>query len=204
MGKKTEEPVLHVHFLLDRSGSMAEYKPQAIQGFNDYVKGLTRAMNPASISLAVFDHAHTMVIEPVPAYQMPELTPATYKIQGGTSLFSATAHGLEYLRSVPAKQRALVILTDGQESRSHQSEITKALITQCLSEGWLVIYLGMLEEEAHHSAAHMGVPKGNTLPYRGSKIAEAMRIAAEATLRFQGAGNASEAVFTKEERASVR
>ena len=158
----------HVAIILDRSGSMASIRSEAIGAVNSYFASLKAdgALAGALITLTIFDSESIDVIrDGVPIASCAALTAAEYEPRGLTPLYDAigaTAAALEK-RGHPTDRRALVIVTDGHENASRRFARASILelISQRQSDGWLVAYLGA-HADTWHEAAVIGIAHGAT------------------------------------------
>ena len=196
---------LSVLFLLDRSGSMQSIKSDAIGGFNNYVETLARENPKSTITLITFDTMSVdTVIDNQPVTKAEPLTDRTYEPRGGTPLLDAIGGAVDVLTKASGKNKALVILTDGQENSSR--EYTKDAVRKLLDEkqekdNWLIIYLGA-NQDSFHEASQLGIGAGTAMNFAANSagIRGTMASAADSTIRYAAGGNRNKAVFTKGER----
>ncbi len=158
----------HVAIILDRSGSMASIRDEAIGAVNGYFASLRidGAMSGAMVTMTIFDSESVDVIrDGAPIASCAALTAVEYEPRGLTPLYDAigaTAAALEK-RGRATDQRALMIITDGHENASRQFSRASilALISQRQADGWLVAYLGA-HADTWHEAAAIGIAHGAT------------------------------------------
>lgn len=196
---------LAIHFVLDRSGSMAAVKGDTIGGFNNYVADVATAAPGSAMSLTTFGGNIDTVFADQPINDVDPLTEVNYSPGGWTPLYDAIGKAVEQLDKAKSKNKVLVILTDGEENAS--STQTKDSIKAMLDErqdkhGWLVIYLGA-NQDAFEEGAKMGASRGSTMTYTTANMAQTMGAAAASTMRYAAGGSLKAAEFTDEEREKV-
>ncbi len=165
---------VHITLLLDRSGSMASIRDDAIGGFNQFVADQQAQPGRATLTLVQFDSqaSHDVVHHFRAIETVPPLTAKTFTPRGGTPLFDAVGRTVKELeRDLAAltpeacpSEVVLVVLTDGQENSSRQfnRKKIKALLAAKQEMGWRVLFLS-----ADLSAVDEAVDSG----FRGSRSA---------------------------------
>lgn len=202
---------LTVHLVLDRSGSMLTNQDLTIQSTNEYVASLAKDAPGSRFSLTLFDSDAKAkaridtVISDVDIGSVMPLDRATYAPGGGTPLYDAIGHVIG-LMDKETGDKALVILTDGEENTS--SEFTKDKIKKLLDErqdkeNWLVLYLGA-NQDAFVEGAKFGSRGGHTMSYSTAKLGSAMLSASASTARFAETRSVSDAAYTDEEREASK
>jgi hypothetical protein len=198
-------PQLAVHVVLDRSGSMASIKDDTIGGLNDYIKTLAKDSPDAKFYLTLFDsQSIDTTIHGRAASTIKPLTAEDFQPRGMTPLYDAIGQVVSLLEATEADNKALVIITDGQENRSR--EYTRDGIRDMLQEkqdksNWLVQYLGA-NQDAFAEGGAIGTQSINTMNFAPSQIRKGFAASAGATLRYATSGDREAAAYTAEERAS--
>ena len=67
-----------IAFILDRSGSMQSMPEEAIGGFNAFLKEQQKEEGEARLSLILFDHEYTPIVENSPIDQVEPIDGKTY------------------------------------------------------------------------------------------------------------------------------
>lgn len=200
--------MLYAHVVLDRSGSMASIRKDAVGGYNEYVRGLPAE---STISLTIFDTGGIDLIRDAVSPGAGIIADGEFIPRGGTPLYDAIGRvvGEMDVRSKDYGKVALVILTDGEENSSREFTRDKiaALIKAKQDAGWLVIYLGA-NQDAWAVGSAMGTTMANTMAYVPQNIGATLRSASAATARYSMAANRSEGIaastFTDAERKSAK
>lgn len=202
--KKTD---LTVHVVLDRSGSMMLVKDDTIGAFNSYVSSLAKDAPNSKLSLTIFDSqsVDTIVLNR-PIADVEPLTGDTYQPRASTPLYDAVGKVVGLLDEAKGGNKALIILTDGQENASR--EYTKDAVKKLLDErqekkNWLVLYLGA-NQDAFAEGAKFGTQSATTLNYDTKNMAATMSVAAASTARYAVGGSRSAASFTAAERKRAK
>jgi hypothetical protein len=160
--------------------------------------------NPnARFSLTTFDNVSIdTVIDDVKASDLKEFTNDMFVPRGLTPLHDAIGQTVAALEKSTAKNKVLVVLTDGYENCSREfngASIKKLLDSKQQDNSWLVIYLGA-NQDAIAVGTQMGYAMTNSMSFSADKIGLGMTAAACATARYMKSGNKQDADFTAEER----
>lgn len=183
MKKKTS-----VYFVLDKTGSMADYKQQTIDGFNEYIKGL-QEQKGYNFTLVLFNSES---IEKRHDNQDIELIPFlntdTYIPSYTTPLYDAIGQTIiEADKKHKKKSKVLfVVLTDGLEnaSREYSQEQIFKMITEQRNKGWEFVYLGA-NQDAWAIGVKIGVDPTNTSSFNQAKTGQTFRAAYAATVSYR-------------------
>ena len=84
--------VLHVAFVLDKSGSMQAVEEAVVAGYNDYLRELRGQGGETLFSLTTFDTRFEHVCMGEPLRTVAELDHRSYRPGGMTALYDAIAH----------------------------------------------------------------------------------------------------------------
>jgi hypothetical protein len=142
----------HVTIVLDRSGSMASIRDDAIGGFNTCIDQQKRLAGAATLTLVQFDHEYCEVYRAMPLQAVPVMTVDTFVPRGQTALYDAIGRAVvetaEYVRGLPEEARpgkvVVVILTDGHENASceYPHARVQTIIQERTAAGWDFLFLG--------------------------------------------------------------
>jgi hypothetical protein len=191
--------------VLDRSGSMEYIRDETIGSVNGYVDEVKADHPNARFSLTIFDNVSIdTIVDNVAISDVKPLTRETYVPRGMTPLHDAIGHTVALLEKSDAKNKILVVLTDGFENCSREfngMSIKKLLDSKQTDDSWLVIYLGA-NQDACVVGQQMGFTMDNSLSFAADKIGLSMTAVAGATTRYMKGGKA-DAAFTAEERTDA-
>jgi uncharacterized protein YegL len=192
--------VLHVAFVLDRSGSMQGVAEAVVEGYNDYLGELRGQGGDTFYSLTTFntDFEHVCVGDPLE--RVPELDYVQYRPDGMTALYDAIAHTvIETDRRLQSEGRGeekvlVVVMTDGLENSS--TDYDAHAIAQFIRgynerPNWTFVYLGAGHAnitDAQHAAAGMGYQSANAMLWSADPVStrKSMRSLADATRARRG------------------
>jgi Mg-chelatase subunit ChlD len=192
-------PVVHIYFLLDRSGSMASIASDVIGGFNSFLADQKADGADATMTLVQFDSQdpHEVLSAAAPIGEVRDLSPATFLPRGGTPLYDAMGHVIadatiraEQLaaRRDRAEEILMVTFTDGEENQSVEYDRQKIfdLIKKREEAGWTFAYLGA-NQDSYAEAGRIGLSAGGTQNFKadaaGTAVAYASLSGAVATRR---------------------
>jgi hypothetical protein len=170
---KSPETV-HIHFLLDRSGSMAAMAPDVVGGFNAFLAGQQALPGKSRMTLVQFDSGDPFEVltDAVPLGRMRGLTARTFQPRGGTPLWDAMGELLTRAAARADQRRLLgkrpeetviAVFTDGEENQSTRfgaAEIRR-LIEARKEDGWTFVFLGA-GLDAYAEGGRIGVGVGST------------------------------------------
>ena len=164
-----------VSVLLDESGSMQSVRDQVIDGFNEYISGLTvSGAKRIRVSLTKFDSSGFN-----PDYigaklkNVPKLTRKSYKPNAMTPLYDAVGRMVRALEqqiaqdSIKQGDKVLVVIqTDGYEnaSKEYTQKAIKKLLKEKQKAGWTFVFLGA-DQNAWGVSESLGVTQWNTFAY---------------------------------------
>lgn len=187
----------HIHFLLDRSGSMARIADDVIGGFNTFLAAQQAAGPDARITLVQFDSRdpQEVVLDGVPILEAAPLTHRRFVPRGGTPLLDATgllidrAHrGLRLSKAPMAEQVLFVTLTDGEENQSRLYTLAgiRERIAERTASGWTFLFLSA-GPDAYTEAAGLGIQRDATMAFQADRAGtqQAMDLITERTLEFR-------------------
>jgi hypothetical protein len=135
------DEIMHIIFLLDKSGSMGIVRDATISKFNDYIQEQKTVPGQAFMTLTLFDNEIYVKYKNRPIKDVPLLdrnnkdlnAPESYLPSGTTAYFDAIGITISELDKLEANQKTtvpfvpdtkkkvlFVILTDGQENSSQE------------------------------------------------------------------------------------
>ena len=150
----------HITLLIDRTGSMAPYAGQVVDGLNHYTKQLcAQAPGPVFATLQTFAETVTTEYQQRPIHRVDKLRLESYTPHGNTALYDAIKATLEALPMASPQRQLAVILSDGEDvcSRTTLTDCATA-IAHAQANGVLVVFLGD-GPEALETAALLGIPE---------------------------------------------
>ena len=162
----------HIHFLLDRSGSMYDCLNDTIGGFNSFVKSQQEdtCSGHCFMSFYQFDHEYQIVYLNKPIQQVEFLNKLTFQPRGQTALIDAIGQTICSVNASSSEYDntniIVVILTDGQENASTEFQHSKIkdMITEKEHRGWKFIFLGA-NQDAINTASNFGIQRQSALTY---------------------------------------
>jgi len=160
----------HIHFILDRTGSMAIVKDATISGFNEYVDKLKRDDPDASFSLTLFDTEAIETFSAQPVLSVEHLNDKTYIPRANTPLWDAVGQVMSKSQDNPDTAYLVIVLTDGQENSSKEWDrvnLTTLIKEKEATGRWTFTYLGS-NQDAWHEAAQFGAMPGAVQTYAAS------------------------------------
>lgn len=162
--------VNHVGIVLDRSGSMAIVREEALSGLNEELgvleKNATESEQKTTVTLTTFS---TKVDEPRRLETGQRVAEEEYKCVGWTALADATAATIKSLQEIktnPDEDVAylVTIVTDGREnsSKEHNMRDISVMIKTLETQGnWTFVFMGC-GDDVFTVAKALGVKYGNT------------------------------------------
>ena len=179
---KSVEGSTEIIFIMDRSGSMASMSDEAKSGFNSFLKSQRECAGDARLSLTLFDHEYTPVIQSVPLESVPNLDDTNYEPRGTTALLDAVGRSIhdfkQGLKNNPkasvSKSVIVVVLTDGLEnaSKEYDYKSVKDLIEQQKEQGWEFLFLAS-DLESSEDAENFGFDDSETSVHKSVKASMA-------------------------------
>jgi hypothetical protein len=204
--------------IMDRSGSMAEMgkAKAAEEGINALVSDQKTKPGECTFTLVQFDVGEEEYVHNGVPVKSVNLHIACVP-RGGTALLDAVGRTIiatgNRLKGVPEHARPglvlFVIVTDGEENSSlpefKNGKLKQMIEHQTSVYKWQFQYLGA-GQDAFAQAGEMGVPAGNTSPYKEEKTSGmygmlSNKIGGMRAAAFNGA--TPDAAFTNEERVGV-
>jgi len=201
MAEKEFVNLLHVMFVIDRSGSMAGRETDVIGGFNQYIADIKADRhNKYRVSLMTFNQDHEMILDDVSLGRVRKLTKADYRPSGWTALYDAMGAGMEALTARLRTEGKpfgegnvlFVTITDGEENSSQQytHHTLQAAISPRKDAGWQFVYLGDNVDVAH-DGLRIGIGHGSTTTFQDTGVA--YKNMAAATMDYATASSSARA-----------
>jgi hypothetical protein len=168
------EPTVHIHFLLDRSGSMASMAGDVVGGFNRFLRNQQANPGRARMTLVQFDTGDPFEVL-TDGLDLPAVRPLserTFQPRGGTPLWDAVGElivradirsGRRRAMGKPAEETVVCVYTDGEENSStrYSGEAIRGLVEARKEQGWTFVFLGA-GLDAYAEGASIGVGVGST------------------------------------------
>lgn len=173
---ETTSTTTRVAYILDKSGSMASCRKEAIQGTNEYLKTLRDEDPETRISVTLFDTEVYHLFSGVPVREVTDLKKDYYVPGGSTALFDAVGTTVSALESQVGEGDIVVvtIFTDGEENAS--SEFSRHqifdLIRNYEQKGWTFLYLAA-NEEAWAAGPTMGIAQDRAVRFSVRQVDQA-------------------------------
>lgn len=204
---------MKIGILVDASFSMQKRKQQTVDGFAEYLNGLSQGKTKGKrILLRTFNGKDGALT--IDRFVKPKkcvgLTPINYKPAGLTPLFDAVVDMINDLSEAAdeSEKVVMVIMTDGEENYSVQHKDPKALSEMIESKkaggNWTVLYLGA-DFDAWKGQDSMGLSaasQGNSMSYDTRDTKRVMRTMAAGTISLEGSERGATESFWKDAQES--
>jgi len=201
----------HIHFILDRSGSMENCLDDTIGGFNSFIRSQQDNKNGnCSLSLYQFDHEYITVYTNKPIEEVENLDNNTFVPRGNTALHDAIGRTIKTVNEYKYDKKdkiVIVILTDGFEnsSREYNSTTISKLITKYdqLPE-WSFVFLAA-NQNAITAAGSLGISPQSAMQFaqKSGKIHQCYTNLSQAFIRLRETPGKSKFSFTQDEQSSA-
>jgi hypothetical protein len=155
--------------VIDRSGSMASIRNDAIGGFNNFLAEQQKEPGEATMTIVLFDHEYLINCSGKPVKDVVPFTPSTYVPRGSTALLDAVGRSINEITGRNPKKAIIVILTDGQENSSKEftKQQIKTMIEDCQKKGWVVMYLSA-NADAFEDGKSIGLSPSQIMPFQSN------------------------------------
>jgi len=172
----TKPNLTEIIVVMDKSGSMATIRDDAMGAFNTFLDEQKKLPGEAQLTLTLFDTAYDIVHKCAPIKEVPRLSTSTYTPGGMTALLDAVGRTIDEvgkrLAEKPEEERpskvVMAIITDGQENSSHEykrDQLMKMIDTQTNQFQWQFVFLAA-GAEAFDEARGMGIAMDRIVKYR--------------------------------------
>ena len=176
-------------FILDRSGSMADFVADTIGGFNAMIEKQKKEPGEALVSAVLFSDESEVIYDRVDIKEIGKMTEKEYSVGGCTALIDAMGDAIHHIGNVHKYIReedrpehtVFVINTDGYEnaSRRYSSDDVKQMIERQKEKyGWEFIFVGA-NIDAVETAKHYGIDALHTVEYVQDKAGMALNFEAQ-------------------------
>ena len=167
-------------FILDRSGSMASMKEEAIGGFNAFLEEQQKLEGEANLTLVLFDNEYKKLYDGVDIKKCATLNENTYVPRGTTALLDAIGRTMndvgQRLASMAETERPskvlVAVLTDGMENASQdyqKAKINEMITHQTDKYSWQFLFLGA-NQDAIGEGMSLGISAKHSMTYDFNKI----------------------------------
>lgn len=206
-----KENLSEIIFILDRSGSMASLKTDAIGGFNTFLEAQQKCEGEANFTLVLFDHEYSLTYDAKNIKEVVPLDDETYVPRGSTALFDALGRVVNAvgsrLHNTPEEDRPskvlVAILTDGEENAS--KEFNKAKINEMITHqrekySWEFLFLAA-NQDAMAEGTSLGINPHMTMTYSATSagVGAVFDSFTRATTSYRSTGIIDNLNDTKEE-----
>lgn len=187
-------------FVMDRSGSMAVIRDDAIGGFNTFLKDQQREPNNTRMTLVLFDHEYEIRNDWTALTEVAFLDERTYVPRGNTALLDAIGRAISAIDAKTASlapdsyQVVMVILTDGQENASSEFsyKAVAELIDRKQKGGWQFNFLGANQDVIKQAVALRIDPAGTqNFGGSGSGLRDSLSMTSESISRIRRGDSSS-------------
>ena len=206
--------LLHLHFVIDRSGSMSERVQQVETGYKEFLqhqKSIQTPEIPVLVSTLFFNHEVTVVVESIPLKDAIDLQPGQYQPRSSTALRDAMGETLIKIKaslaveggegSSSTAKHIVIVLTDGLENSSkHVSPTDLARLIEETKTNVEIVYMGS-NQDAILQGMNVGANRDTSLTYTDSNLLTAIRSTTNAVGRMRS-GESSTIQYTNLERDS--
>ncbi len=169
--------LVHVSFLIDRSGSMSGLQSDVVDGFNGFVARQRAHSGACTLTLVQFDSndPYGVIHDGVPLHEVPDLALDEYRPRGMTplldalgSLIEAADARLEWLGH--DEDQIVAVFTDGLENASRRWKRADLfdLIAARKDAGWTFVFMGA-NQDSYAEAGRLGMDEGSVQDFRADK-----------------------------------
>lgn len=166
----------YVAIVLDKSGSMASLRKQAVDGLNEYIQTVQNQRDQTSfVTLCTFSNQSEFVHFNDSPDVLREITQEQYVPNGGTAMLDAVGDvltRLEETTDINDKNNAylVVVISDGQENAS--TRFTQAMISEKVKQytdagNWTFVYIGA-NQDLREVSKSMGVGLQNSMSFNAN------------------------------------
>jgi len=176
--------VVEIICIIDRSGSMALLRQDAIGGFNTFLEEQKKLPDPACVTLVLFNHEYKLMFEKKPLVDVAPLDGVTYVPSGTTALLDAIGRTLD--REGHEDKGIVLVLTDGLENSSsdYTRDRVKELIKKYEAKGWQIHYAAA-NQDAFVEAGRMGIHQATSFAATGQGAKSAYSSLSSAALDYR-------------------
>lgn len=161
--------------VMDKSGSMASIRDDAMGAFNTFLGEQKKAEGEAVLTLTLFDTVYDIVHTRKPIKDVPALTTGTYVPSGFTALLDAVGRTIDEVGKRLAttaeadrpERVVMVIITDGQENSSREyrrQTVMDKIQHQTDKYQWEFVFLAA-GKDAMEEAQNIGIKASNLVGF---------------------------------------
>lgn len=193
-----QKKIIHALTVIDRSGSMQNYRSRTVEGINANINALKQEVDADTVILntqlqfaangstwnrptnnAETDFLFTRL--GVPVQELVDMTEADYAPDGGTPLLDAIGYGIEKIKAFHGDKLGddnlkiiVTIFTDGEENSSTKwsRDDIKKMIEHFQSDGkWTFTFVGCGSfENVTSTSTSFGISTANTVAYADNEL----------------------------------
>lgn len=198
----------HLFCIIDRSGSMSGLEHSTVEGYNEYLKSLSKEKD-VILTTVLFDHEIIVFNDSTPIKKSKKLTRNDYQPRGSTALIDAVCKTINENKSkVKKNDNALVlIITDGAEncSSEYNSKQLHDLVTKLEKKNWTFTYLGANQDAWAVTQAY-GFKAGNVSVYRSTATGTVKAFASMSanTVNYVRTSGSNSGTFYSDDKESLQ
>jgi uncharacterized protein YegL len=166
--------------IIDRSGSMASIRSDAIGGFNSFLDDQKAIPGPAALTLVQFDNTYEVIYDQQPINEVAPLDSRTFVPRGTTALLDAIGRTIDdvghRLSKTPKKKRPshviVGIMTDGFENASTdytREQVFRMITHQKTTYKWDFIFMAA-NQDAIQEGGRLGISSRDTHHFRSNSV----------------------------------
>ena len=193
-----QKKIIHALTVIDRSGSMQNYRSRTVEGINANINALKQEVDADTVILNTqlqfaangstwnrpTNNAQTDFLFArlgVPVQELVDMTEADYAPDGGTPLLDAIGYGIEKIKAFHGDKLGddnlkiiVTIFTDGEENSSTKwsRDDIKKMIEHFQSDGkWTFTFVGCGSfENVTSTSTSFGISTANTVGYADNEL----------------------------------
>lgn len=184
--------------IIDKSGSMASMKQDAIGAFNNFLEMQRKQPGEAKLTLTLFDTEYELRHNGLPIKDVPDLTSVTYQTNGFTALLDAIGKTVDEvgvrlsktLETDMPEKVIVVILTDGDENSSKEythSQVMEKITHQRDTYKWEFVFLAA-NQDAIKTGEAMGIKHNFAYVATSGGTRDVMGVMAAAVSDYRASG----------------
>ena len=170
--------------IVDRSGSMASIRSEAIGGFNAFLESQKQEAGEANLTLVLFDNEYKVVCRGTAIGKVQPLSDKTFVPRGTTALLDAMGRTIDdagkRLADMPDEQRPetviVAVLTDGMENASSdysQAQIAEIIRHQKENYNWQFVFLAA-NQDAIATAERLSINRTDAMSFNSDSAGTRM------------------------------
>jgi len=178
----------HVVLVLDRSGSMHNIREQAVNNYNDQIRGFKKISEEVKdgelkVSLISFNSDVYEHLWAVPANEVKECAQGDYIADGWTAMLDAMGYGIEKLMQTtdcenPDNVYMMIVISDGEENSSkhyNNGKLFEMIDSKQRSGRWTFTFMGCSEQNIRQTVVDLGIPIANCAVWDSASKSTASR-----------------------------